>query len=186
MSATDALPTPIGLSVNHIGITVPDVFAAIDWYGAVFGLRCIMGPRLVEPGSHDEARSALGPRFRRAWQAHLLSANGVGLELFQFIEPPVDARDVTTPVPYTARGPWHVCFTHPDVAAALTTVVQHGGTVLSDPAHFVPGRPWVLSYVSDPWGTVLEVMSHTYAEVFSNWPQPGQSEATTFVDRPRP
>lgn len=184
MSAADATPTPVALSVNHIGLTVPDVFAAIDWYGAVFGLRCIMGPRLLEPARHGESGTVFGPRFKRAWQAHLLSANGVGLELFQFIDPPVDPRNDAAAVPYTSRGPWHVCLTHPDVAGVVETVVQRGGAVLSDPAAFVPGRPWVLSYVSDPWGTVLEVMSHSYAEVFSNWPQPGQTEAPVFIERP--
>jgi predicted enzyme related to lactoylglutathione lyase len=176
-------PAP-ALSINHIGLTVPDVFGAIDWYGAVFGLRCIMGPRLLEPASHTEARSALGPRFVRAWQAHLLAANGVGLELFQFIDPPVEPRDEATPVSFTARGPWHVCLTHPDVPGALELVVRHGGTVLSEPAAFVPGRPWLLAYVTDPWGTVLEVMSHSYAEVFANWPQPGQLDPPVFIPRP--
>lgn len=175
---------PIALSVNHVGVTVPDVFAAIDWYGTVFGLRCIMGPRLLEPGHHDEARSALGPRFKRAWQAHLLAANGVGLELFQFIDPPVNDRDERVPVPYTVRGPWHVCLTNQDVAGTVETVIRHGGTRLSDPVAFVRGRPWVLAYVADPWGTVLEVMSHSYAEVFSNWPQPGQVDEPVFVERP--
>ncbi len=175
---------PAALSVNHVGVTVPDVFAAIDWYHAVFGLRCIMGPRLLEPGRHDEARSAFGPRFKRAWQAHLLAANGVGLELFQFIDPPVDGRDERGPVPYTVRGPWHVCLTNQDVVGTVETVIRHGGTQLSDPVTFVPGRPWVLVYVADPWGTVLEVMSHSYAEVFSNWPQPGQTDNPTFIERP--
>jgi predicted enzyme related to lactoylglutathione lyase len=172
------------LSVNHVGITVPDVFGAIDWYGQVFSLRCIMGPRLLEPASHQEARSALGPRFTRAWQAHLLAANGVGLELFQFLDPPVEPRNADTPVPFTARGPWHVCLTHPDVADVLGAVARHGGMVLSEAVEFVPGRPWTLAYVTDPWGTVLEIMSHSYAEVFANWPQPGQLEPPVIVPRP--
>ena len=35
------LATPRAL--NHIGLTVPDIHAAIDWYGRVFGFRRIMG-----------------------------------------------------------------------------------------------------------------------------------------------
>ena len=34
--------------------------------------------------------SIFGPQFRKAYQAHMLAGNGVGLELFQFIEPPVE------------------------------------------------------------------------------------------------
>lgn len=33
------------LAINHVGVTVPDIHAAIDWYSAAFGFRCIMGPR---------------------------------------------------------------------------------------------------------------------------------------------
>ena len=78
------LATPIAL--NHIGITVPDIHAAIEWYGKVFGFRRIMGPRRLEPKLSDTAESGhiLGPRFRKALQAHLVTANGIGLELFEF------------------------------------------------------------------------------------------------------
>jgi hypothetical protein len=48
---------------------------------------------------------------------------------------------------------------------------------------FVPGRPWRLCYCEDPWGTVIEIMSASYAEMFSNWPQPGMTETPTFVIR---
>lgn len=92
---------PVGLAINHVGVTVPDVYAAIDWYGAVFGFRCIMGPRVLEADGHTEAAAVFGSRFRRAWQAHLLSGNSVGIELFQFIDPPTRG-----PRPSQERVPW--------------------------------------------------------------------------------
>jgi hypothetical protein len=61
------------LAVNRIGLTVPDIYAAIDWYGAVFGFHCIMGPRVLESEGQAEAAAVFGTRFRRAWQAHLLT-----------------------------------------------------------------------------------------------------------------
>jgi hypothetical protein len=85
-------PAPIApLALIHVGVTVPDIFGAIGWYGAVFGFNCIMGPRLLqaEAAGNLETGHIFGPRFRRAYQAHLLTANGVGLELFQFVDPPV-------------------------------------------------------------------------------------------------
>jgi predicted enzyme related to lactoylglutathione lyase len=173
------------LAVNHVGLTVPDVFAAIDWYGEVFGFRCIMGPRVLEAAGHTEAASVFGDRFSRAWQAHLLTGNSVGIELFQFIEPPTRGpRPSDEPVPWRDRGLWHLCITHPDVEGMVSRVVDYGGTVLTAPHQFVPGRPWTLAYVTDPWGTVLEVMSHSYAEAFANWPQPGQAVPPTLVSRP--
>jgi predicted enzyme related to lactoylglutathione lyase len=173
------------LVINHVGVTVPDVFAAIDWYGEVFGFRCIMGPRVLETGEHAEAATVFGSRFRRAWQAHLLTGNSVGIELFQFIDPPTRGPcSSEEPVPWLDRGLWHLCITHPDVAAMVQRVTDHGGAVLAAPYQFAPGRPWTLAYITDPWGTVLELMSHSYAEAFSNWPQPGQLTPPTLVPRP--
>ncbi|MFE5857936.1 VOC family protein [Streptomyces sp. NPDC056500] len=180
--------TPMAtLTVNHIGVTVPDIHAAIDWYGEVFGFRCIMGPRVLAPAGNTEAAMVLGHRFRQAWQAHLLTANGVGIELFQFIDPPTHGpRPPQEQVPYLDRGPWHLCLTYLDVATMVTRVTEAGGTLISAPYAFVPGRPWTLAYTTDPWGTVLEIMSHSYTEVFANWPQPGQLDPPTLVPRPNP
>lgn len=174
------------LAINHVGVTVPDIYAAIDWYGAVFGFRCIMGPRVLEATGHTEAAGVFGSRFRRAWQAHLLSGNSVGIELFQFIDPPTRGpRPSQERVQWLDRGLWHLCITHPDVQEMVDRVVDHGGTLLAPPYQFVPGRPWTLAYTTDPWGTVLELMSHSYAEAFSNWPQPGQLIPPTLVTRPK-
>lgn len=174
------------LAINHVGVTVPDIHAAIDWYQAVFGFRCIMGPRELEVTGHAEASSLFGVRFRRAWQAHLLTGNSVGIELFQFIDPPTSGpRPTQQRVPWQQRGLWHLCITHPDVAGMVDRIVGHGGALLAPPNQFAPGRPWTLAYTADPWGTVLEVMSHSYAEAFSNWPQPGQLIAPTLVPRPK-
>jgi hypothetical protein len=144
-----------------------------------------MGPRVLESSEHAEAASVLGSRFRRAWQAHLLTGNGVGIELFQFIDPPTRGpRPSDERVGWLDRGFWHLCITHPDVAAMAERITDHGGTLLAAPYHNVPGRAWMLAYTTDPWGTVLELMSHSYAEVFSNWPQPGQLTPPTLVPRP--
>lgn len=68
--------------------------------------------------------------------------------------------------------------------ATVDRIVDLAGTLLAPPSYFVPGRPWTLAYTTDPWGTVLEVMSHSYAEAFSNWPQPGQLTPPTLARRP--
>jgi predicted enzyme related to lactoylglutathione lyase len=178
------LPPMAALAVNHVGLTVPDIYAAIDWYGEVFGFRCIMGPRVIEATGHGEAAQLFGSRFRRAWQAHLLTGNSVGIELFQFIDPPTrGAPPSDDSGRWLARGVWHVCITHPDVAAMVQRIADHGGSVLTAAHEFVPGRPWTLAYTTDPWGTVLELMSHSYAEAFGNWPQPGQLTPPTLVPR---
>ncbi|MEZ0382749.1 MULTISPECIES: VOC family protein [Mycobacteriaceae] len=177
--------SPATLAINHVGLTVPDIHAAIDWYGAVFGFRCIMGPRELTAAGHPEASSVFGAHFRRAWQAHLLTGNSVGIELFQFIDPPAgELPPQRETLPWAAAGLWQLCITHPDVPAMIDRIVEYGGTLVASPYQFVPGRPWTLAYSMDPWGTVLELMSHSYAEAFSNWPQPGQLVPPTLVPRP--
>lgn len=172
------------LAFNHLGLTVPDIFGAIEWYGEVFGATHIMGPRLLAFDSRGtgETSSVFGSKFRRAYQAHLLFANGVGLELFQFVEPKVEPADPA--MPYWIAGPFHFAVTHPDVDGLAELIAQKGGRKRTEPTSFVPGRPWRLCYCADPWDIVIEIVSHSYAEMFANWPQPGMTEQTTFVDRP--
>lgn len=173
------------LAFNHAGVTVPDIFAAIDWYADVLGFTPIMAPRLLEPASRatHETPSVFGPRFGRAYQAHLLTGNGVGIELFQFVEPAVGEREAE--MAYWRRGPFHLCFTHPDVPAVAERIEAAGGRRRTPVLAFVPGRPWRLAYCEDPWGTVIEIISHSYAEIFANWPQPGMTERPVMVERPR-
>lgn len=166
--------------VNHVGIAVGDVIGAIDFYEKALGFRLIMGPRLMVPPA-DAARSPLGPTFKRARQAHLVSANGVGFELFQFIDPPM--FEPVQGIEYRRPGTWHVCVTDPDVEAVAKRIVAAGGKTFCEPVEFVPGKPYRLVYCSDPWGTIIEVMSHPYAEVFSNWPQPGMTASVVYIDR---
>jgi catechol 2,3-dioxygenase-like lactoylglutathione lyase family enzyme len=182
-TADTPVPPHANHPVNHIGLTVPDIFAAIDWYRDVLGFEHIMGPRVLEAASAAtaETSSILGPRFRRAYQAHLLADNGIGLELFQFVDPPVlDAEDETV---YWRRGYWHLCLTVADLPRTLQAVLDHGGQQVSAVADFVPGKPYQLVYCRDPFGLTLELLSHPYAEVFHDWPQDGMSAEPTWLLR---
>jgi catechol 2,3-dioxygenase-like lactoylglutathione lyase family enzyme len=175
--------TQRSLALNHIGLTVPDVFAAIDWYRDVLGFKHIMGPRVLEATSHatHETPSIFGPRFRKAYQAHMLAGNGIGLELFQFIDPAVERRDDN--FEYWKVGVFHICVTDPDIEALAAKIVTAGGRQRVPVFEFVPGRPYRLVYCEDPWGNVIEVFSHDYAEVFANWPQAGMTAKPEFLTR---
>ena len=171
------------LALNHVGVTVPDVHAAIDWYCDVFGCTHIMGPRLMSAGSKATAEtgSVFGPRFRRMLQAHLLTGNGVGIELFEPLDP--KPAPPSEEVGYRRAGPWHIAITHPDVDGMVARIVAKGGRKHTEPHAFAPGRPWRLAYTRDPWWMTIEIVSHSYAEMFANWPQPGAETSPTFVTR---
>ena len=169
-------------ALNHIGITVPDIFAAIDWYQEIFGFSHIMGPRVLQASSAvtHETPSLFGPRFKKAYQAHLLTANGVGLELFQFVDPPVEKP--ADNLEYWKSGYWHLCFTDPDIEGLAARIVASGGKQRIPVYEFIPGRPYKLVYCEDPFGNVIELFSHHYAEAFGNWPQPGMTPQA-FITR---
>lgn len=171
------------LPLNHVGVCVPDIWAAIDWYTRVLGFQHVMGPRVMESTSRDTAEtgSILGPRFRRAYQAHVLTGNGIGLELFQFLDPPVSSAE--DEIVYWRRGYWHLCLTVDDLPAILDRVVANGGIQTSPVADFVAGRPYQLVYCRDPFGNTIELMSHPYEQVFGGWPQPGMTLEPTWLNR---
>lgn len=155
-----AMPNAAPLAINHIGVGVADLDAAIEWYGLVMGFRLISGP--VEVRSNNaQAVNVLGPDFKHMRQAHLVSANGVGLELFQLIDPPHERRpDV---VEYWKSGPFHFCVTDPDVPAMVARIVAAGGTQLSEIWNERDGDPECrMCYCRDPFGCVIEVYSHSY------------------------
>ena len=156
------------LAVNHVGMTVPDIDRAIAFYGAAMGFRLIFRRKLAMTAGAHEAREIFGPNFQRAEQAHLLSANGVGLELFQFIEPPV--RPPADNFAYAETGIFHLCITDPDIEGLVARIVAEGGRQRSRVWQFLQGRPYKLAYCEDPFGNVIEAMSHSYAEVFGNMP----------------
>ena len=168
------------IDVIH-SVTVPDVFAAVAWYRDVFGLELAVEPRTL-CSDPVERPPGLDSRFREGRISCLLSGNGVSLELFQFVDTPTGPEPPEDrPVAYDRRGPWHLCFTCPDVAALTAAAVEHGGRLLTPPKRLFSDRPHVLSYVADPWGTMIELMSHAPADVFARWPSDG-----AFPLAPRP
>ncbi len=176
-------PAAMASIFNHVGLTTPDIFGTIDWYVAVFGFKLIMGPRVLEATSSAmvEAKTVFGPGFAKAYQAHMLSGNGVGVEVFQFVDPAVEPAEPG--MGHARPGFFHICLTVDDVAATLSAVGAAGGTVVLPPTAFTPGRPWENAYCRDPWGATIELLSASYAECFANWPRPGQRPGTRLLAR---
>lgn len=77
----------VALTFSHIGITVPDLEKAVEFYSKAFDLYVLMEPTEIQ---HDE--SAIGQMcddvFGEGWGqfriAHLSMGDGIGIELFEF------------------------------------------------------------------------------------------------------
>ena len=79
-----------------MGVGVADIERAIHWYQEVLGFTLLMGPMEVraEPGYRaNEVRDVLGQNFNAMLQAHMVSVNGIGIELFQLLDPPHEKRE---------------------------------------------------------------------------------------------
>lgn len=155
---------------NHIGITVTDIEHAIQWYSEVFGFKLIMGPRVLKPTveATAETEQILGPRFKKAFQAHLVTANGVGIELFQFVDP--IAEQPSENMKYWNVGYWHLCITDPNIEDLVQKISDAGGKIRTKVWNFIPGTDRKLAYCEDPFGNVIEIFSHSYEQTFANWP----------------
>ncbi len=157
------------VTFNHVGVGVADIEAAVAWYGKVFGLRLVRGPFEVrsdmEPGG-EQARDVLGPHFRRMRMAHMTTADGVGIELFQLIDPPHERREPT--LEYWKSGVFHIALTTDDIATTARRVVEHGGRQRSAIWHNQPPHPTKrMVYLEDPWGTIIELYSHRYEAMYA-------------------
>ncbi|MCY6382801.1 VOC family protein [Hoeflea prorocentri] len=151
------------VAINHVGAVVDDIEAAIKWYQDVMGFGLVGGPYdLTSEGAMGaQTRNILGQSLNHLRIAHMAAANGVGLELFEPVDPPIERRDEV--IEYWRHGYFHICVTDPDVEDLVARIVETGGKQLSD---FWQERPpkkeFRMCYCADPFGNVVEVYSHQY------------------------
>ena len=160
------LTTPRPL--HHIGIGVSDIDAAIKWYEEVLGYRVFTGPVLLslENDNRGQLRNVLGPGFRKLKIAHLSTGGGCGLELFQSIDPPHERR--TENAEYWKSGTFHFCVTDPDIEGLVAKIKTSGGKQLSEIWDDRPPSNFRMVYCQDPFGTLIEVHTHSY-EIVQGW-----------------
>ena len=152
------------LAINHVGLSVPDLDAALAWYQEVLGFRLLTPPtemRADDPGLGPALEAMLGPRVKAFRMCHLTMGNGVGLQVFEFLEPRAESyADCDAP---WRGGFTHICVTASDIEGLAREIAEHGGT-RSDVFRSIPGKPYAAAYCKDPWGNVIEINSHGYIE----------------------
>jgi catechol 2,3-dioxygenase-like lactoylglutathione lyase family enzyme len=151
---------------NHAGLSVTNLDDAIAWYHEVFGLRLIRGPLTLDIEEPDSGPPAdiFGPQWKRARVAHLSTANGVGIELFEFNEPPAERR--VDNFEYWRTGIFHIAFTCPDVEEVALRLERYGGKQRSQLHEVAPGC--IVCYCEDPFGNILELVNRSYEQVNAN------------------
>ncbi len=154
---------------NHVGVSVPDIDAAIAWYEKVFGFVLIAEPFLVEnDGSHfgNLVKDICGDKWSAQKIAHMVTGDGAGFELFEFVDPKPERREDT--MEYWKNGFFHIAITHPDVDAKVAEIVAEGGLQRSQVWRLFPEEDIKVCYCEDPYGNVIEILSHRYEQVLAN------------------
>lgn len=159
------LPTPRGFS--HIGLSVPDLDAAIAFYRDVLGFYVIMGAtEIVEDDSEigQMCTDVFGPGWAKLRIAHLSTADRVGIELFEFDGHYVPENNLD----FRRHGVFHFCVQDPDIEGLTQKIVAAGGKQRMPIREYFPNeKPYKMVYVEDPFGNVFEIYSHSYELTYS-------------------
>ncbi|QQE13985.1 lactoylglutathione lyase family protein [Planctomycetota bacterium] len=152
---------------SHIGLSVPDLDKAVEFYQSVMGWYVIMPPTTIV--SDDSAIGVMcDDVFGEGWGsfkiAHMSTVDGIGVEFFQFNKnySPDENLD------YNRTGTFHFCVQDPDLEGLVDKIVSHGGKQRMPIRYYYPGeKPYRMVYVEDPFGIVFEIYSHSYELTYS-------------------
>lgn len=156
-------------SFSHIGITVPDIDKAVNFYSEVMGWYMIMKPSIVK----KEKETAIGQMcidvFGENWEsfniAHLATSDGIGIELFSF---PNGIKEAPEFNPFNT-GLFHFCIQDPDIETLIEKIVAAGGKQRMPIREYYPNqKPFKMCYVEDPFGIVFEIYTHSYELTYSS------------------
>jgi lactoylglutathione lyase family protein len=148
---------------SHIGITVPDLKKAVEFYEQTMGWYTIMKPTIIK----EENDTAIGKMcidvFGENWGnfkiAHLSTSDSIGIELFEFdnnIKPKAEFNPFAT-------GVFHFSVQDPDVKGLAKRIVEAGGKQRMPIREYYPGqKPYKMVYMEDPFGNIIEIYSHSY------------------------
>jgi catechol 2,3-dioxygenase-like lactoylglutathione lyase family enzyme len=144
--------------VHHVGITVADLDAAVDFYRGVLGLEIVSEPSPVfDAPELGPAVGVPGAALRQV----CLAADTAVVELLEYTSPP---SPVETPLSQNALGAAHVAFRVDDIGAKKAELEAKGVRFLSAvnvvDDGVLAGWRWV--YFTDPDGNALELVEVAY------------------------
>ncbi|OAB28877.1 lactoylglutathione lyase family protein [Flavobacterium fryxellicola] len=158
-----ATQTKYPKAFSHIGITVPTIKEAVEFYSEVMGWYIIMEPSTVK----KEKETAIGQMcidvFGEDWEefeiVHLATSDGTGIELFSF---PHGSKEAPEFNPFNT-GLFHFCIHDPNIEDLIAKIVSYGGKQRMPIREYYPNeKPFKMCYVQDPFGIVFEIYTHSY------------------------
>lgn len=146
-------------AVTHVGLTVSDIDAAMDWYGDVLEFDVLVPPGTVERGDGYRWRRVtdlLGVEVDSVRIGHMATGNQVGVEFFEF-----DSTDGSADTRPSDPGYFHVGVLDPDIERLAERIDEAGGDHYADIWEIDPPDARA-TYCRDPWGNRIEIYTQSH------------------------
>ncbi len=158
---------PYPRSFSHIGLSVPDLDKAVEFYTEVLGWYTIMEPSPVyndDTAIGQMCRDVFGNDWKEFRIAHLATGDKVGVELFEFPQNEKPENNFE----YWKTGIFHFCIQDPNIEELVEKIKQHGGKQRMPIREYYPDdKPYKMVYVEDPFGNIFEIYTHSYELTYS-------------------
>jgi catechol 2,3-dioxygenase-like lactoylglutathione lyase family enzyme len=148
---------------------VPDLDLAVNWYKEVLGFTVVREPVEFVPDDTLKGMAVKdihGPSLKKVRMVWLSSANQVGFEIFEYIEPKAERR--TNNFEYWKSGFIHICITDPDIEGLCKKISETGGKQRSKVWEIVPDKGYKIAFCEDPFGNIIEIYSHSYEQTITS------------------
>ncbi|MDO6498883.1 VOC family protein [Photobacterium sanguinicancri] len=156
------------MKMNHIGLMVGDMEQAVEFYTKALGLRIVMdNTKVIEERETVIGRMCIavfGEGFKGFNIAHLVTTDGIGVELFEMKE-----RQECHEVDFSRLGIFHFCLQTDDFETTIANVEKFAGKTRMDIMRYHPeddSKPAQMVYMEDPFGNLFELYSHTYEDTY--------------------
>jgi catechol 2,3-dioxygenase-like lactoylglutathione lyase family enzyme len=145
---------------DHTGITVPDMKAAVAFFGDVLGCKTAMsfGPFADDKGTFMTDLLGVDSKAVIKTITQVRCGFGSNIELFEYTSP--DQRDLKQK--NSDIGAFHIAFYVDDVAAAKTYLDGKGVATRMGPVPISegPAAGQTILYFQSPWGLQFEAISY--------------------------
>jgi len=136
----------------------------------VLGLKVVMGnTKVIEERETAIGRMCIavfGDGFKGFNIAHLVTTDGIGVELFEMKE-----RAERHDLDFSRLGIFHFCLQTDDFETVMQKTEKFGGKVRMDVMRYHPeddNKPAKMVYLEDPFGNLFELYSHSYEETYAS------------------
>jgi catechol 2,3-dioxygenase-like lactoylglutathione lyase family enzyme len=158
------------MKMNQVGVMVGNMDKAVEFYTEALGLKIVMNKSQVleerETAIGRMCIAVFGEGFKGFNIAHLLTTDGIGVELFEMKD-----RDERHEVNFSRLGIFHFCLQTDDFEAVIEKTEKFGGKVRMDIMRYHPeddSKPAKMVYLEDPFGNLFELYSHSYEETYAS------------------